>query len=271
MRSRLVLARRTDDQHGGGSGRRQGPPVDQSRLAPRPLGALLVAVPARNEAASIERCLTSIAEASAHVALPVVVAVAADSCNDATADVAGSVAPSGHCAVVVTSGSWRAVGAARRAAVDAGIAQLPTLAEHVWIASTDADCAVPADWLVKHCAAAQAGLDAVSGRVMLDPDSTSPSMLAWFATDYGRSRAHVHGANLGVALHAYTAVGGWCRHTVVGEDHRLWRDLRGAGFRAAYRPELVVATSSRTSSRVVGGFASRLRTLSSVATAERSA
>ena len=65
----------------------------------------------------------------------------------------------------------------------------------------------------------------------------------------------MHAANLGVRADLYDRSGGWSTHTVVGEDHALWRRLRTVGAAMIQPTDLAVTTSSRTRGRVLGGFA----------------
>ena len=225
---------------------------------------LIVAVPARDEANSIRQCLLSIDQAAAEIAVPVLVVVAADSCSDATPEVARQIATE-YCTVVIIEGAWGRAGAARAAAVRHGLQRLTQAHELIWIANTDADCVVPALWLRIQLELA-AELDAVAGIVELDPAATAPAMLAAFRADYildGDAHTHVHGANIGICATAYRAVGGWCPHTVVGEDHVMWRALRDLGRSIQQTTALRVLTSARTRSRVSGGFATNLHNLDS--------
>ena len=123
-----------------------------------------MAVPARDEEASIAACLASIDRAAGRCRVPVRVVVAADRCRDRTAElVAGFVAS--HCEVAVVTGHWRSMGTARAAAVAAGTSHGATGS---WIANTDADCRVPEDWLDRQLELARRGIHAVAGTVRLD-------------------------------------------------------------------------------------------------------
>jgi hypothetical protein len=163
----------------------------------------------------------------------------------------------------VLEGAWAAAGGARAAAVAAGLTAIGAEPSRVWIANTDADCTVPRSWLqthVRHAATA----DAVTGLVHLDPVTTPAALRRRFAAAYawsGVEHRHVHGANLGVRGDAYAAVGGWTTAMAVGEDHDLWGRLTAAGYRVRRPTDLVVTTSGRTRSRVVGGFATDLALL----------
>ncbi len=95
---------------------------------------VVVAVPARDEEATIVDCLASIDQAAARGSAAVRVVVAADRCGDRTVELASSFVPA-HCDVSVVAGRWRTVGAARAAAVAHGLGGR----SHGWIANTDAD------------------------------------------------------------------------------------------------------------------------------------
>ena len=227
------------------------------------LTAVVVAVPARNEAGTIAACLSSIDSAAARVDLPVTVVVAADSCRDDTVARARSV-PVSRCSLDVIEGRWRSAGAARRAAVVAALEPFGAASPTVWIANTDADCVVPGDWIRRQLGYAACGKVAVAGTVMLDPATTSEALLAAFVATYreaDRAHRHVHAANLGLRADVYEAIGGWSPHTVVGEDHDLWRRLRLAGADLIQPRDVPVVTSSRTTGRITGGFASTLARL----------
>jgi Glycosyl transferase family 2 len=256
----------------GGRRRRERTPV----AVDGPIGparAILVAVPARDEADGIAACVQSLDRAAARTGLPVTIVVAADSCHDDTVEIARSAAVS-RCRVDVIVGGWHAAGGARRAAVEAGLARIGGDLSTVWIANTDGDCITPATWLQRQLRYAARGKAAVAGTVALDPDTTSDHLLAEFAAAYpvhGAAHRHVHGANLGVRADVYRTVGGWSAHTIVGEDNGLWRRLRATGVDVVQPTDLPVVTSSRTAGRVLGGFASTLARLDRPAEPTRTA
>ncbi len=217
---------------------------------------IVVAVPARDEAATIGACIRSIDQAAAEVSVPVTLVVAADSCSDDTFAIAAATETE-FSRLLVMEGAWGRAGATRAAAVRHALDQLPDDSAPVWIANTDADCVVPTMWLRTQIELATE-LDVVAGIVDLDPESTSPAIFEAFTATYildGDHHGHVHGANLGVCSTAYLAVGGWCQQTVVGEDHVIWNALRDRGHSNRQTTGLRVLTSARTRSRVVGGFA----------------
>lgn len=223
---------------------------------------IIVAIPARNEEHDIAACLRSVASAARRCDARVEVVVAADSCCDATFDVARAT-PMNGVGLSIIEGEWASAGSARASAVALGMSHVGSSHQLVWIANTDADCEVPDDWCRRQIDLAER-CDAVSGIVDLDPERTDPMVYRAFLGSYdlgGDSHPHVHGANFGVRADAYLAVGGWAMGVKVGEDHLLWNSLQASGYRLRQDPALTVRTSARTSSRVVGGFATGLALL----------
>lgn len=224
------------------------------------LAVLHVVVPAHDEEHYIARCLRAVAVAVAavtarHPALDVRVTVVLDSCTDGTAALVSGLG------VDTVAIEGRNVGAAR----SAGVAHARRLAagtdpERVWIATTDADSVAPASWLLDHIRLAH-DHDLVVGRVTPDPDELSPAVLREWRLRHPLDGLHVHGANLGVRLSAYDAVGGF-QQVVLHEDVGLVSALRAAG-RSWVRGSEVV-TSARLVNRVSGGFAGYLAALTAV-------
>lgn len=227
---------------------------------------VLVAVPARDEASIIDECLQSLDSAARDCGSPVVLVVVADACTDDTADVARRrLAAASPNRWHVVEGDWASASRARAVAIDVGLDSLgPASCRSVWIANTDADCTVPADWLTRQLRHADAGADAVAGIVRLDPAATCPQLLARFEDHYGFSGSahrHVHAANLGLRADTYLRLGGWSARALLGEEHVLWRRLTSQGFRVCQPRDVTVTTSSRTVGRVRGGFATALARL----------
>lgn len=237
---------------------------------------LVVAVPARDEAATVERCLESVAASAAHLLddsthghriATVTIAVACDTCADDTAalvrhtDLSTWTHGSRRIAAHAMVGSWSSAGGARRAAVRHGLGLLPPGAadDRVWLATTDADSLVPADWLLRQLRYANGGADAVAGIVeLIEPDArTAGAFRRIYSIVAGREHTHVHGANLGVRATAYLAADGFPAVTV-SEDHALWNRLRRDGRRCVSPLDVVVRTSARRIGRAAGGFADTL-------------
>ena len=132
--------------------------------------------------------------------------------------------------------------------------------DQVWIASTDADSAVPVHWISSQVRLADAGADLVIGTVRPDPADLSPQQRsAWQARHVpGRANGHVHGANLGVRADVYRAAGGYSpvdEH----EDVDLVARARATGARVVASDGAWVLTSGRQQGRTPGGYARYLR------------
>lgn len=228
-----------------------------ARVADR-LCAVVVVVPARDEAELVGRCLDALVAARARLAavrpeVAVRLVVACDSCTDGTADEA--LAREG---VAVVELDARSVGVARAAGVALGRADLADLdAAAVWLACTDADSAVPETWLVDQVRLAEEGADLVVGTVR--PDGLTPSQAVRWARTHvpGRPNGHVHGANLGVRLSVHDAVGGFAP-VAEHEDVVLVDRARDSGARLVASDVVEVLTSGRLVGRTPGGYAAHL-------------
>ncbi len=225
-----------------------------------------VVVPARNEALLLPDCLAALAAAARHpelAAVPVLLVVVADRCDDDTAEVARAA---GARVLVTNAGN---VGVARHVGAQAVLAEARAggiAIERVWLGGTDADSQVPAGWLALQRAAAQSGVDAVLGTVEVrdwtgHPPHVPPAFLraydAWRRAGLDASHPHVHGANLGVRGSAYATVGGF-PPVRVSEDVALVAALLAAGRVVLRTPACPVATSARRIPRATGGFGTDL-------------
>jgi glycosyltransferase involved in cell wall biosynthesis len=228
-----------------------------------PIGAVVVAVPARNEELRIVASVHSIL-AAAEATVPrvaVVVSVATDSCTDGTIELLEAIAERSSL-VRIVSGSWQSAGRARHAAVLHGLHSIELTGcrpRQTWIATTDADTQVPFDWLASQLRFAALGYDAVAGTVELCDDSDrTEELLARFARNYKvdpcGTHTHVHGANMGIRADAYLAAGGF-PSVQKSEDRLLWNEVVRLNHRVISPVGLTVATSGRLKGRVVGGFA----------------
>lgn len=215
--------------------------------------AVAVVVPAHDERALLPGCLAALAVAAHHPALdgiPVRLVPVLDACTD------GSTAPG---AVRITA---RNVGIARATGCAVALRDCPP--EQLWLATTDADSRVPADWLAVQLRLHRAGADAVAGTVQVADWSGQPARVRRrFASTYGQpgeDHRHVHGANLGLSATAYLAAGG-VPALPVGEDQALADALRATGHRVVATGRIPVRTSARRTGRATGGFADHLRAL----------
>jgi len=216
-----------------------------------------VVVPANNEEALLPRTLRTLHDAvdelrRARPTITTHVTLVLDSCTDGSRDVARL-----HPEVRAVEVDYRCVGAARAHGVAAATAGVPDSERgRHWLANTDADCAVPTDWLVRQAILADAGVDLVTGTVEPDGDDLDPAVLArWQALHQLRDgHPHVHGANLGLRLSTYVSSGGF-RAVPLHEDVGLVEQARVSGDTCLASSALHVRTSGRTRGRAPGGFA----------------
>jgi glycosyltransferase involved in cell wall biosynthesis len=215
---------------------------------------LVVVVPTRNEESRLPRCLTALAAAVAALedefgadAPAISVIVVLDRCTDDSAQVAAQW-PQFE-TLECTAGS---VGAARRAGVAHALAG--TDAGHTWVATTDADSAVPPRWLTVQLVLAESGTDLVLGTVLPDAELPTPERARWHDEHtLEDGHPHVHGANLGVRADSYLAAGGFSA-VDSDEDVLLVEELRARGARECRTALIPVLTSGRLEGRAPGGF-----------------
>jgi glycosyltransferase involved in cell wall biosynthesis len=211
-----------------------------------------IVIPVHNEEACLERCLRSVMQAAEHGVLcteRVRIVVVLDACTDGSRQIAQRYP------VTIISVNARNVGIARAAG-----------AEHLvqagarWIACTDADSWVPADWLVAQLAY---DVDAVCGVVDVEGwDEHSPEVRTRYLAGYddAEDHPHIHGANLGIATPAYVRAGGFPA-LAAHEDVHLVRKLEELGGRIAWSGSVRVKTSARLDCRAQQGMGQHLRSL----------
>ena len=226
------------------------------------LTEVLVVVPARNEERLLPRCLQALQDAADRLAaerpgVAVRVVVVLDRCSDGSAEIVA-----GWPGVVVVVSDHGRVGTARALGVDHGLGVSPVPPPGVWIGSTDADSAVPPDWLLTQLRYADEGVDLVLGTVRPDPaELPDPVVRRWLNRhDLADGHPHVHAANLGVRADIYRAVGGFAG-VDVHEDVFLATAVRGAGGRVVSTGASPVLTSARVTGRTPGGMAGYLSDL----------
>ena len=230
---------------------------------------VIAVIPACNEESTIVASLQSVAAAiehcGPHIAEAIIVTVA-DNCTDATESLVERFASSRSDSMLIQT-TRRSVGSARAIGVSAGMARLNGAHPwSTWIANTDADTLVPRDWISRQLHYADRGAQALAGVVDVADFDGQPSVVqARFRSSYtdllpndGSDHPHVHGANMGIRLDAYAAVGGWAPMDL-SEDHDIWNRMRAHGVAMAAPVELRVVTSGRAVSRCPGGFADSLR------------
>ena len=227
-----------------------------------------VVVPARNEERRLPRCLAAIATAATALRtgdgeIPRLrVVVVADRCTDTTFDIA-----SGWPGVEVVVSDVGRVGAARAAGIDHLLRtehDLGTADRQIWIACTDADSAVPVEWLRLQLHHARAGIELALGTVAPDPQELAAGLLAAWRLRHlvSDGHPHVHGANLGIRADTYRAAGGF-QDVAAHEDVLLGIAVRANGARVISTAAGPVLTSGRTQGRAPLGMAAYLRELES--------
>lgn len=221
--------------------------------------AVHVVVPARDEETLLAGHLVALARAvtelrRARPDVRVAATLVLDSCTDGSADLVRRTA-AGWAWLDVVEVALGCVGRSRAAGVDrARDAHRDLPSARVWVASTDADSAVPPEWLVHHAQVAADGAALLTGTVR--PVGLSEDRLGrWLAAhQLGDGHDHVHGANLGFTLAAHDAVGGFAP-LPTGEDVDLVARLRAAGVPWVASAVSPVLTSGRLVARAPEGFA----------------
>ncbi|WP_233197324.1 glycosyltransferase [Cryobacterium sp. N21] len=235
---------------------------------PLPITDVVIVVPVRNEEVLLPRCSSALSAAIDTLSVVpeperprVFVVLVLDQCTDLSARVAAH---------------WRAfrryeiaagaVGVARRDGIRHALGRLGCLqtdgaasASQIWIATTDADSAVPPNWLVSQLALARNGAELVLGTVQPDDDLAAHELLRWEELHtIGEGHPHVHGANLGVRADRYLAAGEFAP-VDRDEDVLLVAALRNLGVVEARTALIPVLTSGRRIGRAPAGFAGYLR------------
>jgi glycosyltransferase involved in cell wall biosynthesis len=259
-----------------------------------PLGArtrAIAIVPARDEAAHIERALEALCDQRTRGGRPrdprdYETIVFANNCRDETAAIvrrfaARRPAQAVHC-VEADLGADAHVGVARRLVMQAAARRLIVAGRaEGFVLSTDADTVVAPDWL--DATEAEARCDAVMGRVLVAPgdrDAFAPGAAELYVWDlaYRRAVARVEAtldplswdpgprhamqfaASMAVRAGKYVQAGG-LPALPRGEDTALYAALVRIDARVRHSLRVRVATSPRTVGRVEGGFAGFIRLL----------
>ena len=221
----------------------------------RQLKKIGIVIPAHNEADSISACLDAIKQAIAQLSSDIAVqpVVVLDSCDDDTL----SKVQNAH--VDWLRCEFRCVGKVR----DLGVRYLIEQGAD-WIACTDADSMVEADWLVaqiKHLKAEPTAM--ICGVVSIDCwDALSENTKQQYLAHYQdcMNHRHIHGANLSFTSQDYVAVGGFDELTC-HEDVGLVKKFEQANLSIIWSNLVRVVTSSRLDARADEGFAHFLRGL----------
>lgn len=235
---------------------------------------VLVALPARNEAATLAGCLAAAVAAgrTAQEAGRVDrfrVAVAAHRCTDDTAAIARQVLGAAAAdQVVLRLERPDRVGTVRTQLIHHAMGEPEPLdPARTWVLSTDADSRVPADWVTGLLgAAARTGADLVAGLIELDDWAVDEAGRAAYdrlvesGLDGPDGHRHVYAANLAVRYATFRAVGGF-PPALHGEERELLEAVAAAGGRVARVRQPTVSTSARMPGRAAHGLGALLAEL----------
>lgn len=228
----------------------------------RPDWSVGVVIPACNEEDSIVACLHAVFLTLDRCLVKASwVVVVADSCADASADLARSALGSRGAVVECSAAS---PGMARRIGAAEVLSHFSReRSSQVWIANTDADSCVAPSWMARQLELAGRGYCGVAGIVRVASvegldRATFQALFADYEIREDGTHPHVHGANLGVRADAYMDAGCWSS-LAVAEDHCLWSRLKARGWPTASCSKTIVHTSGRLRGRATGGFADALR------------
>ncbi|WP_081448363.1 glycosyltransferase [Fulvimarina pelagi] len=238
----------------------------------------VVCIPARNEAARIDRCLTSIhSEFSrqAHIVLVV------NDSDDETLDIVSSLIASGAVSATLVAIRWRnGLGTAPRArALAFDLAGL--VASEARLFSTDGDTMVCRGLMDAYDAAFDEGFDLVCGQIDFLPDEAlhlpwldpsrddairiyrdaSRHIVSLTFPDHDNPWPHhgnIGGANFAITADAYRRAGP-IPLVAFGEDRALRRRCEAHGLRIIYSALPRVETSCRLDRSATGGLSAELQ------------
>lgn len=245
----------------------------------------VVAVPVRDEADFLPEMLDHLARAVARSPVPAAVVLAANNCRDDSAERVAALAEGFPCSVILLEAELvppaAHAGWARRIALEA--AACLALGDGLLL-STDADSAVPPDWIARHWQRRVAGADLVCGRIeCAEPICFAPGSPGARLDRAERAYSALHdrvrhglecrmnradpegpvphyqeaGANFAVRLPLYRRLGGLVPLSS-SEDRAFVESARMFGARIDYDGESLVRTSARLCGRAAGGLAQTL-------------
>lgn len=249
----------------------------------------IVAIPARNEADRISRCLSALAVQRDRLGAPIAagefgVLVLVNNSMDQTARTARGLAatlPYPLEVLEVQLSQNATAGGARRRAMQEARERLTTVAGGSILLTTDADSVVTPSWFADNMSYLAAGADCVAGYIDAEPGEIVSHGAAFLARgrledSYLRLVAEIYalcdprphdpwpnhrvssGASLAVTLAAYDAIGGM-PDRALGEDGAFTELLDQSGFKVRHALDVSVLTSCRLDGRAAGGAADTMR------------
>lgn len=240
----------------------------------------IVAVPACNEAAWIERCLLALGHQQS--TRPDRIVILVNNSADATASLARALQPALACPIDVIEHRFapeqQSAGFARRFAMQRAADWTPS--DGVLLC-TDADSQVAPDWLSNNLFHIRQGADAVAGRAIIDPVDAAAipvslheddarecaysallneidSVLDPDPADPWPRHSENSGASICVTAASYYRAGGIPAHPV-GEDRAFFQALRRIDANIRHAMDVTVTVSGRIQGRATGGMADTIR------------
>ena len=254
-----------------------------------PIGAartVVVAVPARDEAAHIVGCLAALDRAAARAGTVITIVVGANNCSDDTAALARTFASRWvriHVEEIVLPPDHAHAGGARRHVMD----RAASLAGPGGVVmTTDADSEVDIDWIAANLGEIGCGADAVAGVIGFDAAARKQlPELGHRTAEWQLAELHARledlidprphdpwprhiwawGASLALTVETYHAVGG-VPLVPLAEDRALADAIERAGLKLRRSHAPLVFTSARRVGRAPGGFADMLASHAGAAT-----
>ncbi|MFW8637564.1 glycosyltransferase [Cribrihabitans pelagius] len=235
-----------------------------------------IIIPARNEANRIAACLKALAGQHPQRVRVILVVNNTTDTTAAIARKAGELSGLDLRVLVRDIGPGQGAGTARRIGCAHAVCTMPDLR---YFMTTDADSIVAPDWVARNLAHLQT-VGAVCGKVDLIAEeagilnkmdrrlATDEGTYRWLVQDvYARhapgcadirgTHGEAAGASLSFTKSAYLAVGGFAPVTC-GEDRRIVRAFRSAGFRVVHADDVTVQASCRLTGRAAGGMSDAL-------------
>ncbi|UVI39933.1 glycosyltransferase [Qipengyuania spongiae] len=238
-----------------------------------------VAIPARNEARLLPRCLESMGQAIKATAASGTLVLVVNDTSDKTAELALSWLGANDVPGIVVNVTFdpaiRNAPHARRLALDLAAQFAPG----GLLLTSDADSYVAPDWIERASGFLEAGFDLVCDEVRLD-QSEAASLPAdvervgelerayfaacidlwrlWTGSPDDLIDMRASGAGMAIRASAYAAIGGLPLPRC-GEDRALRVLMRERGFRTITSPGCGTRTSARLDARAVGGCGETLR------------
>jgi Glycosyl transferase family 2 len=229
-------------------------------VSARATTAVGVCVPVHNEEDRLPGALAALDLAFRRLAVRAIdgrLAIVLDDCSDRSERVVQDWARgrSNVPTLVLTCGAHN-VGVARQTGCLSLIQSWPASdPSEVWLATTDADSEVPADWLTHQVDCRNRNIDFWAGRIEVTDWSGRKSLTSrlWNET-YRSEPAPIHGANMGISAELFLRVGGFAP-LFSGEDDALRDAVLRTGSTVCHDWRASVKTSSRRRARAPRGFA----------------